>query len=324
MVWKPKEKELTREEAIVAAKKELAPFWYGTLPLIAATKVGNTTTVYPLTDNFNQYSWIFFYIDATDFSGRSVLAIAHEFQRRYAHLNLKLICILKPNQAWGDEPNSVHLLIKNHNIDFPVVIDRDTGLACAFRAQDLPKLILYSKGKIVFEKSGPRWFEGAELEIQKFLRGQESGLPLLPLYQPSFSWIQDIGKIDFIKNTSQKIPFQLKGEWIIEEKNITTKDPRAELSFQSPSRQVSFFAQSLLQSREATKLVINVENAPAFDTIAGEDLSYDDEGLSYIRVEEAKLYLGLTNLSPNQRNITLHFPMAHRISIALYGVRFSE
>ena len=39
MVWKKKEKLLSPEEAIAQAKRELAPFWFNSEPLLAAVPV---------------------------------------------------------------------------------------------------------------------------------------------------------------------------------------------------------------------------------------------------------------------------------------------
>ena len=50
MVWKPREKELTAEEAIEQAAKELAPFWYGCSPLLAGILEDGIFLTLPLSE----------------------------------------------------------------------------------------------------------------------------------------------------------------------------------------------------------------------------------------------------------------------------------
>ncbi len=63
--WKKKEKALTPEEAIAAAKRELAPFWYNSEPLLAAVRTEAGASVLPLNSNFVQKSWAYVFVDPT-------------------------------------------------------------------------------------------------------------------------------------------------------------------------------------------------------------------------------------------------------------------
>jgi hypothetical protein len=92
MVWKPKEKELTLEEALSLAKKELAPFWIGSPPLLAAFKTKHHTALYPIHPTFNESSWAIFFINPTCFSGKTTTLFAREMYRRYHDLHLNIFC----------------------------------------------------------------------------------------------------------------------------------------------------------------------------------------------------------------------------------------
>ncbi|MBI3534259.1 MAG: hypothetical protein HY072_02055 [Deltaproteobacteria bacterium] len=324
MVWKPREKELTHEEAVAAAKKELAPFWFGSQPVFAAFLANGLVSVHPLTLDFQDFTWVVFYIDPTVFAGKMALNIAREFFKRYSDLNIKVVAVLKPSYSYFKDLNAINLFIHTNEIEFPIVLDVDTLLSQAFRVQNTPKLIVLGGGKIVFEKSGSDWFDSAELELQKYLRSKEIGLPLLPLYKPQFHWNCDIAQIDFSLPQSKDTPYSLGGTWTKEGDKIVTKDVNAKVQFNSPATCVSVIAQSVLKSRESTKIIVEVEGIPVADVFSGAHLSYDDEGQSYIRVEEALLYVALMNLPKNNREITLRFPLADRIGVVLYGIRFSE
>jgi transposase len=59
MVWKKKEKPLSPEEAIAQAKRELAPFWFNSEPLLAAIKTEAGASALPLTSDFVDRPWLF-------------------------------------------------------------------------------------------------------------------------------------------------------------------------------------------------------------------------------------------------------------------------
>src|SRR5690349_8284099 len=95
MVWKPKEKELSRDEAIELARKELAPHWVGGPPLLAAVRAGNQATVVPLDPGFHKQAWLIYFIDLTDYHRTRVLEHIQKFQHRYGDFTLRTLMIAK-------------------------------------------------------------------------------------------------------------------------------------------------------------------------------------------------------------------------------------
>src|SRR5581483_9150852 len=96
MVWKPKEKELTPEEAVAAAKKELAPFWHGSPPLLAGVLSPQGVTAHPLDPAFGAKSWLLFFLDPTDAAGESAFSYARELHRRYHQHNVGCLLVFRP------------------------------------------------------------------------------------------------------------------------------------------------------------------------------------------------------------------------------------
>ncbi len=359
MVWKPKEKELTLEEAIKFAKKELAPFWFGSAPLLAGIKTAQGATSYPLDPNFNHHIWALFFIDPTDFAGMMTIQFAREIHRRYSEMNVKVLLILKPHYPFIREKFPIEQLIRQHQIPYPVVADSDQMLCTAFGVHTYPKLILLHQGKSVFERASARWLNHTEGEIQKFLRNQDPGLALLPLFEPTYAWFQDVLRIelgrgkgttfplprfsppqqgfgaalftaqkpetlDFLSTESTEKNLYIFGNWIQDGDRIITSDPHAKMAFLSPTSNISIVAQSVAKAKTLAKLTVEINENPVFDTFAGSDLSTDDEGQSVIRLEDPRIYHLAMKLPKKMREISLKFPLANRIPIAIYGLRFSE
>ena len=98
MAWKPKEKPLTHEEAIAVARAELAPFWMGSEPLIAAIRAREgKASVHPLDKDFERRSWALIFVDLMNYKGEGVLRYAREWARRYAAHNLGVLLVVRPS-----------------------------------------------------------------------------------------------------------------------------------------------------------------------------------------------------------------------------------
>lgn len=354
MAWKPKEKELTPEEAIAAAKKDLAPFWTGSSPLIAGVRNQGKALAYPLDKAFHEVPWLLFFLDPTEFSGLMTLQYAKEFYRRYQPNGLGMILIYRPTYPYMADGKFTERFVKNYQFSFPVVLDHDGLLHEAFTAQELPKVVLVEKGVTIFERAGKTWTRETEKLLQQFLRKTDPGLPLLTQYFPADSLPVDVMKFEFggkkatpgIFGTSGFIktnppgtatlfkaerpkkmnPGELviSGSWIQNEDLIATEDPEAFIAFRSPGKIVSLIGQAFAKTSEPAKVVIEVDGIPAFDVFGGEDLQFDDEGNSFVKLERPSLYHPLSKLPEANREITLRFPFSKKVPVALFGIRFGD
>ncbi len=351
MVWKPKEKELTQEEAIALAKKELSPFWFGSGPLLAGIKTGARTTVYPLDPAFTENPWLIAFVDTTSFAGETTVTFLREFYRRYNSNGLRFLLVIHPRYEFQRDRGLTENYIRRAQLQFPVVIDSDGLLAQAFGAKELPKICLLDKQRPIFEKSGANWIKDAEAEIHSFLRATDPGLPLLPVYHPS-KISMDAGSFDFGASTKLRFPapgfgapvnglssgkfgfsntntpepgkILISGSWMQDKDRIATTDPSAQIQFLSPGASISIIAQLLSKTAELAKIVVEVNDIPAFDVFASEDLYFDDEGQSAVKIEGPRIYRLLTGLSEKERRITLKFPTVKHGPIAVFAIRFSD
>ena len=353
MVWKPKEKELTPEEAIKMAKAELAPYWIGSPPLLAAVKNSQgKASAYPLDVTFAEQKWLLLFFNPTDLAGQNALIYFMEWQKRFAGEDLKVLAIMKPVYQFFKEPQSLEQLSRKMELPFPLISDANELLFAAFGVTELPSVLLIDRNKHIFKKSGLHWMEGLELELHRFFRSHDPGLPLLPPYKPAVKLPEDIMRIEFGHGRGARFSapgfgnpmngfssgkfaasgatkrgageINLVGTWIQDGDRIITSDPKAELSIEIPTSRFGMIAKSLSKTVEVPRVNLEVGGIPANDAFGDEHLSFDEEGQSCVQVEEGRFYQVLFKLPTKSRLLTLKFPMAARIQVALYGFRFSE
>ena len=352
MFWKPKkQKELTKDEAIALAKQELAPHWHKVSPLLAGVRTEAGVSAVPLEPLFGDNSWLLIFVDPTDFNGEAAVHFAKEFHRRYSPYCLRGLLILKAPYAYLRERDAIEQHIERRGILFPVALDHDGLLSAAFRATEGTRCLILSAKGIPFEASGPAWARDAELGLQVFLRSTDPGLPLLPVLERPDSLPSDLVRLDFGKdrgvkfpapgfttplgafsagefpvggsaNMNEGVPLALAGRWVQDGDRIATTDPKAQISMHAPGPGMGFVAEPLKKSVDGGRVVVEVNGIATPDIFADENLSYDDEGHSLVRADGPRLYRVLKKLSERERNITLRFPYADQVPVALYGVRF--
>lgn len=356
MIWKPKEKELTLEEAVNLATKELAPYWFDCRPQVAGVKVDGKTSVFPLDPEFSKNTWLLFFIDFTDFSGTSAVTYAKEWYKRYHVHQLKILLILPKSYSFLDNREPIQKIIESYQLNFPVAVDIDGTLRAAFEAKVLPKVSLLEQSKTWFSFSGPDWVRNTEANIQSFLRSKDPGLPLLPFFQPTQGILMDVLRLEFGSQSKlgQEVEFSspgtlqqegdikvgtffgvrpktlepgilaIAGRWTQDFEKMTTSDSSAVIGFRSPGASVLLIAQSLSRTPDLSIISVEVENLPAYDAICGDDLEKDEAGQSVLIVSKPEVYQLLVRLPDDLREVTLRFPNADKAPVAIYGLRFGS
>lgn len=353
MSWKPKKKEITPEEAIAQAKKDLAPFWHGSSPLLAGVRQGEKYTVHPLDPSFHEKSWMLFFIDPTDQAGELTTLLAREWNRRYQQLGLESLIVLSPYYPAFKNPDSMELWIRKYQLHCPIVVDHDGTLSGAFVGSDpLPKVVVLSKKQVALSASGVEGLLSAEKEIQKSLRSEDPGLPLLPVFVPPKQPPLDRARFDLGRGKGRRFPqpgfsepnptfgagafteprppklaadqVYLKGKWIQDTDCIATQDPEAELAFLCAEPSISIVAKTLSRIQDLAKITVDVNGQPVASSHAGADLSFENEAGGALWVDGIRLYHLLDGLPLQYREVTLRFPQADRVAVAIYGVRLSS
>ncbi|MEO5969988.1 MAG: hypothetical protein ABIQ95_08675 [Bdellovibrionia bacterium] len=359
MIWKPKEKELTPEEAVAIAKKDLAPFWFGSSPLLAGFAHEGHSLIVPLSSEFVKKNWMILLIDPTDFEGENAIFYAKEWYRRYHQNNFGFIIVLVPSYEYMRLPASIQKLMEKQQISFPLVLDAEGTLAHALNATKLPKTVLLNQGRVIQAYEGDEDFKEIENHLQKFLRSLDPGLALLPLFSPKEARVVDVDRYEFgykpkIGSPVMTFPspgfvvgedkirrakfvhhrdgneegeglskFIISGEWQQYPEGIVTSDPNAYIQLTSPAERVSLIAAPAGKAGlEPPRISVEVGGRAVYDAISGEDLKMEDSGESQVRVVKPLFYHILVNLPKDHRKVVLRFLNAKRGPIALYGIRF--
>ena len=338
MAWKPREKQLSPEEAVALAKKELQPFWFGTVPLMAGSGSGDKVTAHPLDPTLTEKPWLILFMDPTTFSGESALAYFSEWSRRYATLGVQFLVILRfPHQELPSRLSIDEGFIQTHEISYPVAVDPDGLLSAAFSASPGPKLVLLDNTTIRISASGGKdWLSGIEAKLQKFLRLSEPGLPL-QVAIPTENLVSDLPSIEFGKdkmkfevcssapNSPEPGRIYLAGKWEHLDEKIVTKDQNASITFRSPAERVAVIARSAQQKNHDEAIMhVLVNGLPTFEEYFDRHLSQDDDGNASVSIEQRWFHQLLKGLPEKSRNVTLCFPTAHIYPIALFGLRFAQ
>ena len=311
MAWKPKEKKLSAEEAIDLAKKELAPYWFGSAPLLAGIHSAGKVSAHPLDPKFVDKTWVILFIDATTFAGEAALGFFQEWFHRYGSHDLNFLLFLRfPYQNVYTRTAIEEVLIQAQGLTFPVAIDVDGSLGAAFGAIQTPKVVCLKGGRLLFEYSGPTCAHDGEVTLQKLLRTVDPGLPLLPVMFSDPQIIQDrridVGSIEFGTNSktiiesATEVPDAVPagrlvytGEWKREAELMLTSDPKATISFRSPAQRISVIARSKQKTIETGIIQVQINGLSAYEAFRGRQLSSDDEGNTVLKISSGWLYEAL-------------------------------
>jgi hypothetical protein len=214
-------------------------------------------------------------------------------------------------------------------------MDREALLHQAFHVQESPKLVLLAQNKQVIDRSGPAWFQGTEVEIQKFLRESDPGLPLFEPMSVPEQPVKNVALVNF-GNPANETDVVFHGKWTRENDRVIPQDAQATLSFKSGGRRVGIIAQSLAERGESEVIVEALREYPRDPAILDDDLSIDFQILSNpladlaqkrkatAKISTARLYHFFRALPETHREITLRFPGTEKAPIALYGLRIAE
>lgn len=336
MAIRRREKPLTPDEAIGLAKKELAPFWFGCHePLMAAVKAEGGVRAYPLDSRMTDRAWLIFFVDPFLLSSRDALLYARSWAHRYEPQKLNVMVVL--NLAFPFATESLWGRKFAQQLDGPVVtvMDREGLLQQAFQAKELPKLILLHQNKQVLDRSGALWVQGAELEIQTFLRQSDPGLPLFePMSEPTEP-VRDKESFDF-GNLSPDAPISFHGKWAKENDRMIAQDSQATLSFKCSGKRLGIVAQSLAEKGESEVIVELPREYPRAAEVLDDDLKIDFQVLTNpladasqkrrgsVKIGMPRLYQLFRALPVTHREITLRFASADKSPVAVYGIRMGE
>lgn len=332
MVWKPREKEVTREEAIAQAKKDLAPIWFNSQPLLAALNAGGQWQAFPLDPSFEKLNWLVIVKDPTHPSALIDVPLLLEFHKRYGDYGLNILYLQQSHYSYLREREYLDQQFRRGKLPWISVLDQEGRYARSFNAPgpvygSETRAVLLAQRQIEIERTGPDWYRDTEQAIQLLLRKKDPGLPLPPPVDSLDKLRTELARIDFGRYAPAIAPslaFEMSGAWWVEGDRLVTNDPHAWLKMKSPSSRLAVYAQAISKVSNIARIGIELAGAPAPVSVAGADLKVDDEGGVALRLDEPRLYQAVVDVPPTMRDVTLRFPSADRASIAIYGICFWE
>ena len=306
--WKPKEKPLSPEEAIAAAKQQLAPYWVGSSPLFAGVRATGGVTIHPLQDSFSKQNWIIHFIEPLDFSGERSVQVLKEWIRRYSQHELLVLGVLKIPYVSIRNSETTNRFLSRFQVQFPTVLDHDGLLVDGFKSSTL----LITQGNIAFSAST---LDAFEQKVQHFLRAKDSGLPLAPVMKIS-SPVAGSGSFP----VSGPIPgVELSGSWKKERGGLMATGETAQIKIHSKTSRVGVVCEMVGTDPLGTWLSAEVNGRPAYEEISGQDLAMDESGRSAVRFRYPGLYEVVRNLPDHERELVLRFNsgvIIHALSFA--------
>ncbi len=348
MAFKRKQKELTLEETLELVKKERAPFWIGSPPLVAGVSFDGVASLHPLDAGLATHDTTLVFADPTKWSGEIALAYLFEWHRRFHAFGMRFILVLKvPAPAWI-EPKTYERYIEVNRIKFPTVLDNDGGLQAGFGFRGEPLCVFLHEGKPVFSLDGVDKFPELEVRFQDTLRAGQPGLPLAPRFRYTGPKHADSRELNLRKNggavlgkredaeilakknrqswidTLKDESVVLTGEWKEDGDSISTQDSKAELSIKITDPGLAVLARSVARGGEMSKCMVEIDGGPIVDTFAGRDLAFDERGHSFLEIRTLQLFRVFQDLPLKMREVTFRFPFAKQIPVAIFGFRMSR
>jgi hypothetical protein len=280
-------------------------------------------------------AWLIFFVDPFALSARDALLYAQSWAHRYEPQKLNVMLILKLPFAFMNESLWGHKFSQQLEGPVVTVMDREALLHQAFQVQGLPRVLLLHQNKQVVDRAGPNWFQGIELEIQKFLRQADPGLPLFePMIEPA-KGVQDKVSIN-LGNPPADAKLSFQGKWAREADRMIAQDSQAALTFHCEGKRLAIISQSLAERGESEVIVELPREYPRDAEALDEDLNIDFQVLSNpladlsqkrrgtLNVGTARLYHLFRALPESLREITLRFPSAEKNPVAIYGLRMGD
>lgn len=324
MTWKKKERPLTPEEAIALAKKELAPYWFNTEPLLATVRTEHGASVLPLNSNFVSQTWLYGFVDPTDFAGERALETIREWHRRYGTHDLGFIIVFRANAAFAKSGTE---FLRKIQIPVPAMVDVDGLFSTAFGISAWPAAVVQGGTQEIARGSGANWLEDLEEKIQVFLRQSDPGLSLPLPFEAVDSVVGQV-RVDFGKVRGKPVAslgnyIQLDGNWNETDECISTSDPKATATIMSPSPVFALIAQSNLES-QTTKISIQLMEGTISQDWIFPGVTIDEVGFAQTKVQHYSLYPLLKDLPATRRRILLRFPDADTVPVNIFGLRFGS
>lgn len=324
MAWKQKEPEMPFHEALDAAKTKLASQWLNTEPRFCAMSSDQGTyEIYPFDDRYFDQLLLMLFVDPTSTSGEYILKQLQIWLRRYDELPLKFMIVFQVTYASLSDRAFFERILRENGLRVHSYIDIDGGMAKAFNVSQFPEILISNPKNDNSrlsrrDRNGKDWLNDVEVMIQNELRSTDPGLPLFPpLTHPNFT----IQSTTDVKPDSPAITLQ--GHMRAVDDYFLIEKQEGSLSLKGHAQNFFLIGGPYKKPDARIRVSVEVDDAPIFQQFAGEDIFYDENGMSCAYLREVRIYRLLKDFKKTSYQIKVTFAVNENVSLQLFGLRFS-
>lgn len=269
-----------------------------------------------------------------------------EWDRRYREQGLVIIGIHSPQYDFSSDPQNVFRAIRRLGVSYPVAVDSHLRVAHAYQNNYWPrKFLIDGEGRIRFDHVGEGAYVATETKIQQLLRELQPNARFpepLQLLRPTdderavcypttpelyLGWLRGRLGNGPSENTNSAVMFRLpterlpdvvyaEGVWEIHSEYIRhardTEDyiDCLQLNYRATEVNVVMKPEEIYWM----KVLVTVDGRPVRREFAGEDIFYEDDGRSFVKVDEPRMY-NLTRSQPYGSYELRLYPLGRGLSV---------
>ena len=254
-----------------------------------------------------------------------------EWEHRYGPLGLQVVGIHSPEFDFGLTPANVQEAVNRAGLTHPIAVDSDLKITGAYHNRYWPRLLLLDKAGIVrFDHTGEGQYLEVEQMLQTLLREFNPQVQLPALLAPVHDFDRtnavcyvatpelylgrtrgDLGNPE-ASATNAIIAFHLpaerdngvvyaQGDWSVHDEYmrhaVDKDDPTDGLVLNYRATEANVVMKP--EGAYWMQVFVDQDGQPLPKDVAGADVSYDDAGRSFVKVDAARLY-NLTRRQPDQ------------------------
>lgn len=265
-----------------------------------------------------------------------------KLQRTYRPFGLRVIWVHAPEFKFSGDPANVRKAVRRYGITQPVFLDNDFKLWESYHVRSWPtKVIINKDGQIVKTFVGEENLQGTEIEVRKLLKEIDSGSSLPPMffkkekkgyatpscgvmsgetyvgYKRAGWWGARVANQEWVpkdkplvfKDRGQRVErgFFLSGMWENREDDFKHSRQTKELTDYLGLIYLGNEVYSMLNSeqREGSKVYVTRDENPVPLEFRGQDMREDNEGRTYVLIDQPRLYYLISNEDTDPHEIKL-------------------
>lgn len=324
MGWKPKEPDMPFDEALDVAKTKLTSQWLFTAPpFCVLMSDAGTYEIYPFDVKYFDNALLCIFVDPTSTSGEYVLKQAAVWKKRYDELPLTFLIVFQVAYESLSDRGFFERILRENGLRVHAYIDVDKGLAKAYGVTEMPEVLISNQANKKSpisrrDRKAKDWLHDVEIMIQNELRATDPGLPLAPaLTHPDF---KIHSTIDLRPNDPS---IQFHGNLRPVEDYFLIEKTEATMTLAGKAQYLFLIAGPHKKPDSRIRIAVEIDGAPIFQQFAGEDIFYDENGMSCAYLRETRIYRLLKNFKKTPYEIRITYSVNENVPLQIFGLRFS-